>query len=100
MWRKNKTKDFVTIKDGHFYWKGKRLKPHGINYMPSSGIGLENWNRFERWLGAPSYDPEIINRDLKRLKEIGFNSLSIFIYAETSPDRNLLDFLNDVLILF
>jgi hypothetical protein len=83
---------FVTVKDGHFIRNGERWRPHGINYMPSSGIGLEDWIRFERWLGGPSYDPVIIRRDLERAKEIGFDAVSVFLYAESSAAGNLVDF--------
>ena len=61
--------------------------------MPSSGIGIEDGPFFERWMSARSYDPEIIERDLRRVKAIGLNALSIFCYYEDIHTQNLNDIL-------
>ncbi len=84
---------FVTVRDGDFWLGGRSWYPHGVNYMPSSGIAASDHAYFEYWLGAKSYDPEIIQRDLERIKDIGFNSVSIFIYHRSLGANNLLDFL-------
>jgi hypothetical protein len=84
---------FVTARDGDFWLDGKKWYPHGVNYMPSTGIGVEDNEYFEYWLDAKPYDPEFVQRDLERIKEIGFNSVSIFIYHRSLPANNLLDFL-------
>ncbi len=85
---------FVSVKNRHFTRRGCRWRPHGVNYMPSSGIGLEDWQRFERWLSGPSYDPEIVRRDLRRLKRIGLDAVSVFLYAEAHEAGNLVDLLH------
>jgi len=92
-WEPKETKHFVTIKDGEFLLDGKRWRAHGVNYMPSSGIGTEDGQYFEHWIGAPSYDPEVIDRDLDHIKDMGLNAVSIFIYAGYEKDQNLLDIL-------
>lgn len=92
-WVPEKHPEFVTIENGEFVAEGKRWRPHGVNYMPSSGIGTEDGSYFEYWLGAPSYDPEIIERDLTRVRDLGMNSVSIFIFHESVPAQNLLDLL-------
>ena len=84
---------FVTVREGDFWLDGKRWYPHGVNYMPSSGIGTEDHEYFEYWMGAKPYDPEIIQRDLERCKAMGLNSVSIFIYHRSLGANNLLDFL-------
>jgi len=91
-----KTKHFVTIKDGDFMLDGKRWRAHGVNYMPSSGIGAEDGSYFEHWIGKPSYDPEIIQRDLEHIKDMGFNSVSIFIYSGWAGCQNLVDILRRI----
>ena len=91
--------DFITVKDGHFIKDGKPWRPHGVNYMPSSGIGTEDWEYFEFWVGKEAYDPEIIERDLEHIKEIGLNSVSIFIYHRSMKSQNLLDLLRRLRIL-
>lgn len=92
-WEPKAEKHFVTIKDGEFVLDGKRWRAHGVNYMPSSGIGTEDGEYFEHWLGARSYDPEIIDRDLDHIKDMGLNAVSIFIYTGYEKDQNLLDIL-------
>lgn len=92
-WRPKAQKHFVTAADGQFVLDGKPWKAHGINYMPSSGIGTEDGQYFEHWLGARSYDPEIVQRDLEHIKDLGFNSVSIFIYDNSVEAGNLLDIL-------
>jgi hypothetical protein len=84
---------FVTARDGDFWLEGERWVPHGVNYMPATGIGVEDREYFEYWLEEEPYDPEFIQRDLWRIKDVGFNSVSIFIYHRSLGSRNLLDFL-------
>ena len=93
VWRPKKTKSFVTVKDGEFMLDGKRWRAHGVNYMPSSGIGTEDGEYFEHWIGAKSYDPEVIDRDLDHIKQMGMNSVSAFVYTGYDKDQNLLDLL-------
>jgi len=84
---------YVKAQDGDFWLDGKKWYPHGVNYMPSTGIGVEDNEYFEYWLDAKAYDPEFVQRDLERIKAVGFNSVSIFIYHRSLPANNLLDFL-------
>ena len=93
VWRTKSHKEFVEIEKGHFVLDDKRWRPNGVNYMPSSGIGAEDGPYFERWMGARSYDPEIIERDLRRVKAMGLNALSIFCYYEDIQAQNLADIL-------
>jgi len=93
-WKPAVRPDFITIRpDGHFWLDGKPWRVNGINYMPSSGIGVENGKFFEHWLDKPSYDPVIIHRDLAHIANLGFNAISVFIYVSDIPSRNLLDLL-------
>ena len=93
IWRPKDEKRFITVDDGDFMLEGERWRPHGVNYMPSSGIGIEDWAYFEHWIGARSYDPEIIQRDLDHVKDMGMNSVSIFIHYPSIESQNLLDLL-------
>lgn len=85
--------DFMQIHDGDFFLHGKKWYAHGVNYMPSSGIGLEEGDYFEYWLDSQPYDPVVIQRDLERINELGFNMVSLFCYYRSLPSRNLLDIL-------
>ncbi len=93
MWQPAKKKQFVTTKASEFILNGKRWRANGVNYMPSSGVAAEDGKYFEAWLSAASYDPEVIQRDLDHIKQLGMNAVSIFIYAENTKDQNLLDLL-------
>ncbi|MDI6829044.1 MAG: hypothetical protein QME62_11225, partial [Armatimonadota bacterium] len=92
-WKPKKEKSFVTIKDGEFMLEGKRWRPCGVNYMPSSGIGTEDGNYFEHYLSARSYDPEVFQRDIEHIKDMGYNAVSIFIYSGHEKAQNLNDLL-------
>ncbi|MFZ2539244.1 MAG: hypothetical protein WAX04_10135 [Oscillospiraceae bacterium] len=60
----------------------------GINYMPSANTGMETWDEFEHYVSAFAYDPDIIEADLKRISDIGINSLSIFMHYSPCIDSN------------
>lgn len=93
VWRPRTPPRFVEIRDGRFVLDGRPWKAHGVNYMPSSGIGLSDGRDFEGWLDRSAYDPEIVGRDLARIRGMGFNAVSVFIYHRSLGARNLLDFL-------
>jgi hypothetical protein len=92
-WHAEADPNYITIEDGDFMLDGQRWRPHGVNYMPSSGIGTEDQAYFEYWIGARAYDPVVIERDLRRVKAMGMNAISVFIYRESMEDQNLLDLL-------
>jgi hypothetical protein len=89
------TGQFIEARDGNFFLDGKPWKVSGVNYMPSSGIGMSpgDGELFEHWIGAASYDPGIIQRDLERIKNMNLNVVSAFIYYQSLEAGNLLDFL-------
>lgn len=93
VWKPKAVKHFVTVKNGDFMLDGKRWRAEGVNFMPSSGIGTEDGEYFEHYLSARSYDPEVFQRDIGHLKDLGFNAVSIFVYAGVEKDQNLLDLL-------
>jgi hypothetical protein len=92
-WAPKAQPHFIEARDGGFWLSGKPWKAHGVNYMPSSGIGLANANYFEAWLGPGAYDPEVIERDLRRIKAMNLNAVSVFVHHESLGAQHLLDFL-------
>ncbi len=48
LWLPKEAKEFVTVQDGEFILNGRRWRANGVNYMPSSGIGTEDGEYFER----------------------------------------------------
>ena len=93
VWKPKPKPEFIRAGQGGLWLRGKPWKAHGVNYMPSTGIGVANLHSFEHWLGRGSYDPEVIQRDLTRVKAMNLNAVSIFIHHESLPAQNLLDFL-------
>ena len=47
VWEPKAKPQYIEARDGGFWWRGKPWKAHGVNYMPSSGIGLANGQYFE-----------------------------------------------------
>jgi hypothetical protein len=93
VWEPKAKPEFIEARDGGFWWRGKSWKAHGVNYMPSSGIGLDNGHYFEAWLGRGAYDPEVIERDLRRVKAMNLNAVSVFVEHASLRAQHLLDFL-------
>ncbi len=93
VWEPKAKPEFIEARDGGFWLRGKPWKAHGVNYMPSSGIGLANGRYFEQWLGRGAYDPEVIERDLRRVKAMKLNAVSVFIHHESLKSQHLLDLL-------
>jgi hypothetical protein len=93
VWRPAPRPDYVQETNGGFTWRGRPWKANGVNYMPATGIGLSSGDYFEQWLGRGAYDPEAIERDLRRIKAMNLNAVSIFIYHSSMRAQHLLDFL-------
>ncbi len=93
VWRPRPTRNFVAIRDGDFLLDGHRWRAHGVNYMPSSGVATEDAAYFEYWLNARSYDPEVIERDLRHIRDLGLNAVSLFIDHVSLRAQNFLDLL-------
>jgi hypothetical protein len=91
VWRPSASKHFVTARDGRFMLDGKRWRAHGINYMPSSGIGSEDYDYFENWTGPRAYDPTVIDRDLGHVKALGYNAVSVFTHHKDRESLNIID---------
>lgn len=94
LWQKIVNPEYVTAgKDGQFWRYGKPWHAFGINYTPSSGIAQENDDLYQRWLSPAAYDPETVERDLFHIEELGFNTVSAWVYPGEATWQNLLDFL-------
>ena len=93
VWEPRAEPRYIEARDGGFWLDGKPWKLHGVNYMPSSGIGLANGDYFENWVGRGAYDPEVVERDLRRVKAMNLNAVSVFIHHESLGAQHLLDLL-------
>ncbi|MBO4584596.1 MAG: hypothetical protein J5756_05970 [Clostridia bacterium] len=70
---------YVTAVGKDLYLDGKVWKCYGVNYMPSSGISLIG-DDYEKWVSPSAFDIDIVSKDLRRIKDIGFNAVSVFAY--------------------
>ena len=93
VWRPKSQPEFIEARDGGFWLRGRPWKANGVNYMPSSGLGVSTGNYFEYWLGKGAYDPQVIERDLERVKKMNLNAVSVFVYHSEIPAQHWLDFL-------
>lgn len=85
-------RNYVHIEDGCFVQGGKIINLFGVNYMPSSGISERDGKLFEHYVCAAAYDPDIIDYDLAHVKDLGMNSISIFVYNDSIREcNNILD---------
>ena len=64
------SKDMTSVYGTDFYVNGRILLPQGVNYYPQK----TPWKRF--W---PLYDRNIVGKDLRLIKRLGFNIVRIFI---------------------
>jgi hypothetical protein len=92
LWQPKARPHFVSARQGQLWQAGQTWKAHGVNYMPSSGIGVAN-EYFEHWLDRGAYDPEVIQRDLERIKRMNMNAVSVFVYYRALAAQHLLDLL-------
>ncbi|MBR4749211.1 MAG: hypothetical protein IK083_06550 [Abditibacteriota bacterium] len=90
---KASTDNYVKTRDGGFLLKGKPFYPVGINFYPSHS---PSWRAIEFfhycWLDPRFYDPDWTEKDLRRVKELGFNTISIS-YGRPDNAAPLRDFL-------
>lgn len=82
----------IRVQDGRFYRDGKPFYAHGINFWPLWIAGQERNEFWQHWLSPWQYDPEAVEHDLRIVKQVGFNVLSIQ-YRNISEAPQLVDFL-------
>ena len=83
---------FITAHDGDFWLGGKPWYPVGVNFWPLYVSGMDRADYWPGWLRDAYYAPALVERDLRHMRDMGINLVSI----QTPPFaeyRNLLDFL-------
>lgn len=86
-------RQYVTVQNGQFQLNGQPWFGYGVNYMPTSGLAQEKHGWFEYFVSKESYDPAHFDDDLQRIRDLGFNLISVFIYEKDFDAMNLLDLL-------
>ena len=83
---------FVTSKNGLLYLRGKPWYVYGVNFHPEASIAATgSYPTSEFWLTRPLFAPHTVERELRQIKKIGLNEISIS--AESEYPWNLLDVL-------
>ena len=67
---------------------GKPVRFFGVNYMPTYDMANEDGMSNEHYVSAFSYDPDVIDVDLQRCKNMGLNAVSLFVYFDPSLSSN------------
>lgn len=67
---------------------GKPVRFFGVNYMPTYIMSNEDGMSNEHYVSAFSYDPDVIDVDLQRCRNMGLNAVSLFVYYEPSLTSN------------
>ena len=67
---------------------GKPVRFFGVNYMPTYDMANEDGMANEHYVSAFSYDPDVIDTDLQRCRNMGLNAVSLFVYFEPSLKSN------------
>ncbi len=93
VWRPKQKRQYMTARDEDFYIGTKKWYPHGVNYIPSSGIAIDDGEYSESWLSSQSYNPDVIDVDLDRIAAMKLNMVSVFVYHRALERGNLLDLL-------
>ena len=68
---------FVTARNGLLFLRGKPWYVDGVNFWPESSMAQENGALYQHWSSRQSYDPQTVERNLRDVKAIGFNTISI-----------------------
>ncbi len=86
---------YIYSENGNLMRDGKPVILYGVNYMPSNGKADENGYMHEFYFSRRAYDRDLIFEDLRRVKDIGFNAVSVFSYLneEIATSNNIVDFL-------
>lgn len=79
---------YIKPNENEIYIGDKCVRFFGVNYMPSSGLGMDTYEEFEHYVAGYAYDPDIIENDLKRICDVGLNAVSIFMSYEPSINSN------------
>lgn len=87
-----KERKFMTAVGNDLYLDGEIWKCYGVNYMPSSGISLTG-DEYEKWISDAAFAPEVVEKDLRRIKDIGMNAVSLIVYCDVNADSNNLVYL-------
>ncbi len=84
--------DKVTVRNGHFVFRGQRWFAFGVNFWPRYVAGQETADFYRHWLDPTNYDPKLVSDDLLILRTIGMNCVSVQ-YTHPRQALPLRDFL-------
>ena len=88
-------REYVHSEDGNLMAGGKKVTLYGVNYMPACGKADDTGKVHEYYFAPFAYDHDVVENDLDRIADIGFNAVSVFTYLGDglSSRGNVLDFL-------
>jgi len=69
--------DFITVRDGDFWLKGRKWYPACINFWPLYVCAAERADDWSVWQRDGHYAPNLVRKDLESFKRLGGNAISI-----------------------
>ena len=93
--KNSEDRNYIYAENGRLMCSGEPVVMYGVNYMPSNGKAAEDDYMHEFYFSRRAYDRNLVIEDLRRIKDIGFNAVSVFSYLdeEIASGNNILDFL-------
>lgn len=87
----------IRVEDGQFVEQGaggaRRWFAFGVNFWPRYVAGMEEADYWRFWLDPSNYDPELVEQDLRLVKALGMNCVSVQ-YLKVRQALPLRDFLH------
>ena len=90
-WLPKENKEFVKRKNGEWFIGNERFRPYGTNYISTAAAGSSELFAIHHPFSNIAYDPKVTKRDIDKMVELGFNSVSLFIFKEHAKEQNLLN---------
>ncbi len=89
---------YITTGNNEFLRDGKPIRMFGVSYMPTSNLAFsypKGGYDWEHYQSLSSYDPDVCRSDIKRIKDIGFNAIALYVYYDVAMQtKNILHLLN------
>lgn len=91
-WSEVSSYEFVKVRGGEFWLRGREWHPVGGNYWPRYMVGWEPFEFWAHWLTPGWYDPEMVEEELSKVASLRMTMVSVNL-GRANQIRNLHDFL-------
>lgn len=89
---------YITRENHEFMRDGKPLRAFGVSYMTTYNLAFDSkqgGHNWEQYVDLSAYDPDVCRRDMKRILDVGFNAVALYVYIKVSnASRNIMHLLD------